>query len=90
MGKGLSGSSALKHKIKKVDRLEGNKQLYEEITSIYIGLSRFIFKYLSYQKEAPILIDLCYLKDNHDIQMLSAEIALKGRSIPLYRVMRFP
>lgn len=32
-----------------------------------------------------MLIDLCYLKDDHETQMLSAEIALKGRSIPLYR-----
>lgn len=32
-----------------------------------------------------MIIDLCYLKDDHEIQMLSAEIALKGRSIPLYR-----
>ena len=82
IGKGLSGDSALKHKIKKVDRLEGNKKLYEEITSIYEGLSSFLFKYLSYQEDAPILIDRCYLKDSHEIQMLSAEIALKGRSIP--------
>jgi len=85
IGKGLSGNSSLKHKIKKVDRLEGNKHLYEEISSIYVGLSKFLFQYLHFQKDAPILIDLCYLKDDHDIQMLSAEIALKGRSIPLYR-----
>lgn len=85
MGKGLSGTSDLKHKIKKVDRLEGNKYLYEEIGSIYKGLSSFLFKYLTFQEDAPVLIDLCYLKDDHEIQMLSAEIALKGRSIPLYR-----
>lgn len=85
LGKGLSGGVALKHKIKKVDRLEGNNQLYEEIASIYVGLSSFLFNYLSFQADTPILIDLCYLKDDHEIQMLSAEIALKGRSIPLYR-----
>lgn len=85
IGKGLSGETSLKHKIKKVDRLEGNKYLYEEISSIYVGLSSFLFQYLQFQNDAPVLIDLCYLKDHHDIQMLSAEIALKGRSIPLYR-----
>jgi len=85
IGKGLSGDTSLKHKIKKVDRLEGNKHLYEEISSIYVGLSSFLFKYLHFQEDAPILIDLCYLKDDHDLQMLSAEIAFKGRSIPLYR-----
>ncbi len=85
IGKGLSGESALKHKIKKVDRLESNKHLYEEISSIYMGLSSFLFQYLSFQKDVPVVIDLCYLKDDHEVQMLSAEIALKGRSIPLYR-----
>lgn len=85
IGKGLSGDVALKHKIKKVDRLEGNKYLYEEIGSIYTGLSSFLFQYISSQEDVPVLIDLCYLKDAHDVQMLSAEIALKGRSIPLYR-----
>lgn len=85
IGKGLSGEVSLKHKIKKVDRLEGNKHLYDEISSIYTGLSSFLFQYLVFQEDAPVLIDLCYLKDDHEIQMLSAEIALKGRSIPLYR-----
>ncbi|WP_082650297.1 IS4 family transposase [Legionella moravica] len=85
IGKGLTGNSSLKHKIKKVDRLEGNKHLYEEISSIYVGLSSFLFQYLHFQEDAPILIDLCYLKDEHEVQMLSAEIAFKGRSIPLYR-----
>jgi hypothetical protein len=85
MGKGLSGDSTIKNKIKKVDRLEGNKLLYDEIGSIYFGLSSFLFKYLSSQEDTPILIDLCSLKDDQAIQMLSAEIALKGRSIPLYR-----
>ena len=83
MGKGLSGNSNVKNKIKKVDRLEGNKALYDEISSIYFGLSSFLFKHLSSQENAPILIDLCALKDDQAIQMLSAEIALKGRSIPL-------
>lgn len=85
IGKGLSGETSLKHKIKKVDRLESNKYLYEEISSIYVGLSSFLFQYLRFQADAPVLIDLCYLQDEHDVQMLSAEIALKGRSIPLYR-----
>lgn len=49
MGKKLSGDSNVKNKIKKVDRLEGNKALYDEIGSIYFGLSSFLFKYLPSQ-----------------------------------------
>lgn len=48
IGKGLSGETKLKHKIKKVDKLEGNKHLHEEISSIYQGLSSFLFQYLEY------------------------------------------
>lgn len=32
-----------------------------------------------------MIIDICFLQDNNNIQMLSAEISSKGRSLPLYR-----
>lgn len=85
MGRGLTNTSQIKNKIKKVDRLESNKHLHDELFSLYMGLSNFVFRYLSYQAQKVVIIDLCYLKDDHDIQMLSAEIAAKGRSLPLYR-----
>lgn len=85
MGKHLSGNTERKHKIKKVDRLEGNKHLHSELSELYKGLSSFVFKYIAHTISAPIIIDLCFIKDDRLIQMLSAEIAVKGRSIPLYR-----
>lgn len=85
LGRRLKGTSAIKHKIKKVDRLEGNKQLHEEIDSLYQGLSDYVFTYLHQDDTLPIIIDLCFMKDDKAIQMLSAEIAAKGRTIPLYR-----
>lgn len=85
MGRQVEGSASMKHKIKKVDRLEGNKHLHEELSRLYSGLSDYVFKYVSNESKLPILIDLCYIKDSHEVQMLSAEVALKGRSIPLYR-----
>jgi hypothetical protein len=81
----LEGETATKHKIKKVDRLLGNNHLYNELAAIYSGLSDYVFKYICHNTTAPIIVDLCYLKDTHDIQMLSAEVTTKGRSIPLYR-----
>lgn len=85
MGKCLSGKSKLKHKIKKVDRLEGNKHLHDELSSLYKGLSAFVFKYVSQVEDIPIIVDLCFVKDDRAIQMLSAEVASKGRSMPIYR-----
>lgn len=85
IGRKISGDSDVKHKIKKVDRLEANQHLHNELDYIYSGISDYVFKYVTYETKAPIIIDLCYLKDNKAIQMLSAEIAVKGRSLPLYR-----
>jgi hypothetical protein len=85
IGRKLSGECAIKHKIKKVDRLVGNKHLHNELTDLYKGLSEFVFTYLSQDKKMPIVIDLCFLKDDKEVQMLSAEVALKGRTLPIYR-----
>lgn len=85
MGRHLDSTIELKYRIKKVDRLLGNKHLYIELDTLYAGLSKYVFKYLAQDKCSPIVVDLCFLKDTHDIQMLSAEVATKGRTIPLYR-----
>lgn len=85
IGRHLESDAQVKHRIKKVDRLLGNKHLYGELATIYKGLSHYVFKYIAQDKVAPIVIDLCYLKDDHDIQMLSAEVATQGRTLPLYR-----
>lgn len=85
IGRHLKSDAKLKHRIKKVDRLLGNKHLYSELSDIYSGLSQYVFKYIAQDKISPIVIDLCFLKDDQDIQMLSAEIATQGRTVPLYR-----
>ena len=85
LGRNLPGNAKLKNKIKKVDRLEGNKALHNELFLLYQGLSSFVLRYISQDPTIPLLIDICCLKDDREIQMLSAEVALKGRSLPLYR-----
>jgi hypothetical protein len=85
IGRHLQSDTKLKHRIKKVDRLLGNKHLYSELANIYAGLSQYVFQYIAQDKVSPIVIDLCFLKDDQDIQMLSAEVATQGRTIPLYR-----
>src|SRR5579871_934894 len=85
IGKCLQSDARPKHRIKKVDRLLGNKHLYAELADIYKGLSAYVFRYIVQDSYTPVVVDLCFLKDSHDIQMLSAEVATKGRSIPIYR-----
>lgn len=85
IGRNIDAPINVKNKIKKVDRLEGNKHLHAELEAFYTSLSKYVFTYTSHEANAPVIIDVCYLKDNCAIQMLSAELALKGRSLPLYR-----
>jgi DDE family transposase len=85
IGRKLAGESAIKHKIKKIDRLVGNKHLHNELGDLYKGLSDFVFTYISQDKKLPIVIDLCFLKDDKAVQMLSAEVTTKGRTLPIYR-----
>ena len=85
IGRKLSGGSSAKHKIKKVDRCLSNQALYEEVHSLYAGLSYFVFKHLEFLKENCIVIDLCYLKDGHQVQMLSAQICTRGMTLPIYQ-----
>src|ERR1700722_19258930 len=85
IGRHLERDIELKNRIKKVDRLLGNKHLYSELDDLYAGLSKYVFKYLTQDKCSPIVVDLCFLKDTHDIQMLSAEVATQGRTVPLFR-----
>lgn len=85
IGRALSTSTTVKHRVKKVDRLLGNRHLYNELSTVYTGLSSYVFKYISHTQHIPLIVDLCYMKDSHAVQMLSAEVALKGRSLPIYR-----
>lgn len=65
--------------------MEVNKALHDELFLLYQGLSSFVLRYISQDPTIPLLIDICCLKDDREIQMLSAEVALKRRSLPLYR-----
>jgi hypothetical protein len=85
IGRNLSGDSKVKHKIKKVDRCIGNKHLYNEVDSLYSALSYFIFEFIKHSNDDSVVIDLCYLKDDRMVQMLSAQFCTRGMSLPLYQ-----
>jgi hypothetical protein len=85
IGRKLSGEAKVKHKIKKVDRCLGNKHLHEELHDLYRGMSYFLFEHIKHLRENSIVIDLCYLKDDRMIQMLSAQLCTRGMTLPLYQ-----
>ena len=76
LGRGLVGTAYIKHKIKRMDRLVGNRHLYQERQIIYVFLSGQILQPVT---EPIIHIDWSPITPNQEQQLLRASVALKGR-----------
>ena len=81
MGRGLSGAVAVKHNIKRIDRLLGNGSLHTEIPGLYETLARQCLAGISMPL---IVIDLSDLTPDRQWQLLRASVAIEGRSVTLY------
>jgi hypothetical protein len=81
LGRGLSGSVAVKHNIKRIDRLLGNGLLHTEIPKLYEALVR---QYLEGMSMPLIVIDWSDLTPDQHWQLLRASVAIEGRSMTLY------
>lgn len=81
MGRGLHGHVAVKHNIKRVDRLLGNNSLHTEIPALYEALVR---QCLAGMSMPLIIIDWSDLTPDRQWQLLRASVAIEGRSITLY------
>ena len=81
MGRGLSGTVAVKHNIKRIDRLLGNDLLHTEISKLYEALAR---QCLNGIPMPLIVIDWSDLTPDRQWQLLRASVAIEGRSITLY------
>lgn len=81
LGRRLTSSAKIKHKIKKVDRLLGNKHLQQERVEIYKQLSR---KLIGNRTTPNIIVDWSPLAEGSYYYLLRASLASKGRAITLY------
>ena len=81
LGRGLRNRVAVKHNIKRVDRLLGNGALYTEAARLYESLAR---QCLAGVATPLILIDWSDLTPDRRWQVLRASVALAGRSVTLY------
>jgi len=81
LGRRLSSAAKTKHKIKKVDRLLGNKYLQQERVEIYKQLSQWL---IGNRKTPYIIVDWSPLAEGSYYYFLRASIATKGRAITLY------
>jgi hypothetical protein len=81
IGRGLSGPVAVKHNIKRIDRLLGNSMLHTEIPMLYEALVRQSLGGIS---TPLIVIDWSDLTADRHWQLLRASVAIEGRSMTLY------
>lgn len=80
LGRHLRGSSKVKHKVKLIDRLLGNKKLYAEQLAIYQAMA---IKTIGSLTAIQVIVDWSPCA-SHAHQLLRASLVFKGRSITLY------
>ena len=81
LGRGLSAAVAVKHNIKRIDRLLGNANLHAETAHVYEMLAR---RFLRGVPTPLIIVDWSDLSADRHWQLLRASMALEGRSVTLY------
>jgi hypothetical protein len=81
LGRGLSGPAYIKHKIKRMDRLAGNRHLNIERTAVYGAITQWLLQSLPMPL---ILIDWSPLTADQNQQVLRAALPTGGRSVTLY------
>ncbi|WP_462321329.1 IS4 family transposase [Halochromatium sp.] len=81
MGRRFGGGSELRHRIKRADRLLGNRHLQRDSHGIYTALSRVL---LAGVAEPLIVIDWSDLKEDQSLHLLRASVPVGGRSLTLY------
>ena len=81
LGRGLCTPTAIKHNIKRVDRLLGNAKLHAETAQVYEMLAR---QCLTGVSMPLIVVDWSDLSADRRWQLLRASVALEGRSVTLY------
>ncbi len=79
--------TAVRHRVKRVDRLLGNRALQRERTSIYAAMAQFWLHDLGSREPVHmplILVDWSDLNEARSAQLIRASVALQGRSLTLY------
>ena len=78
---------AVRHRVKRVDRLLGNRALQRDRTSIYAAMAQFWLHDPGSggaTQTSLILVDWSDLNEARSAQLIRASVALQGRSLTLY------
>jgi hypothetical protein len=81
LARALEGASAVRHRVKRMDRLLGSRALQQECASVYAAMARH---WLLGNDTPLIVVDWSDLNESRSAQMIRASVALVGRSLTLY------
>lgn len=81
LARGLPTGQAIRHRIKRVDRLLGNRHLHNERPLIYQLLCR---QFMAQDKRPVILVDWSDLKADRSRLVLRAALWIRGAAVPIY------
>ena len=81
LGRSLVSTARVKHNIKRIDRLLGNRHLAAERTGVYRALAHRV---LGTRREPVILVDWSDLTADRRWQLLRAALPVGGRALTLY------
>ncbi|CAB3740917.1 IS4 family transposase IS1481A [Achromobacter deleyi] len=81
LARGLPTGQAIRHRIKRVDRLLGNRHLHNERPLFYQLLCR---QFMVQDKRPVILVDWSDLKADRSWLVLRAALWIRGAAVPIY------
>jgi hypothetical protein len=81
LGRSLPGTARVKHNIKRIDRLLGNRHLAAERIDLYRALAQ---RLLGTLREPVIIVDWSDLTTDRRWQLLRAALPVGGRALTLY------
>jgi hypothetical protein len=81
LGRSMAGPTRLKHRVKQMDRLIGNRRLHAQRLRLYQGMTHRLLRRC---KQPIILIDWSDFSNDRQKQLLRASLPVGGRALTLY------
>lgn len=81
VGRAMAPGAKTKHRIKRIDRLAGNRHLEAERVTLYRAMARSL---VGTQPQPLIVLDWSDARYDRSMQLLRASIVVEGRSLTVY------
>lgn len=81
LARSVESATAMRHRVKRIDRLLGNEALYAARASIYCGVAE---QWLAGIEHVLVVIDCSDVTSGQQWHLLRASVSVEGRSVTLY------